>query len=149
VIVTVDPARCEIARRENDRNLVTRVMVEEIEGFPVAASKWEPWLAHASEMTALPPLDASDRLARLSARTAPYERACFLISHLVSASWLRHVEMLAADLLEFSDNRADEAIGLRISRSIDHARRVLRIGVRARGRRRKSNRPCLKRVRAA
>jgi hypothetical protein len=149
LIVVIDPARCEIARRELDRNLVTRAMVEEIEGFPVAASKWEPWLAHAAEMTALDPLSASDRLALLSARTPPYERSCFLISHLVSASWLRHLEMLAADLLEFSENPADERVGLRISRSIDHARRVLRIGVRARGRRRKSNRPCLRRVRAA
>jgi hypothetical protein len=124
-------------------------MVEEIQDFPVHAGRWEPWLAHAQEMNALDPVAASDRLARLSARTSPYDRTCFLISHLVSASWLRHLEMLAADLLEFSRTDADEAVGLRISRSIDHARRVLRIGVRSRGRRRKTNRPPLRRVRAA
>lgn len=130
--IVVDPGDASSNRFKDDR-LVTRVLV-----YPTLrldALAWQPWIEHASELDAAPPLHASARLAALSVlKTPAEERACFLISHLASASWLRRLELTASDLLMLPSTDPDRAIGARIKESLAHSRRVLGIGDRRAGR---------------
>ncbi len=130
--IVVDPGDAS-ANRFKDDSLVTRVFV--YPALRIDALKWQPWVEHASAMNDARPLEASRRLAALSvSRTPAEERACFLISHLLSASWLRRLELTAADLLMLPSTEPDRAIGARIKESLAHSRRVLGIGDRRAGR---------------
>jgi len=130
VTIVVDPRDASSNRYKDDR-LVTRVLIEP----RIDATCWRPWIEHASEMNALRALQASDRLSSLSvSKTPAEERACFLVSHLLSASWLRRLELTATDLLMLPSTEPDRAIGARIKESLAHSRRVLGIGDRRAGR---------------
>jgi predicted nucleic acid-binding protein len=132
VTIVVDP-RDASSNRYKDESLVTRVLVHPT--LRVDALNWRPWIEHASEMNALRALQASDRLSSLSiSKTSAEERACFLVSHLISASWLRRLELTASDLLMLPSTEPDRAIGARIKESLAHSRRVLGIGDRRAGR---------------